>query len=111
LDKNFKEEHHYLRAKKRVKTMKGFYIHLSVYIIVNILLSGVIVYGLMSSEDTFSETFSNFGVYSTWVFWGIGLFFNWLGVFGFRFLGFGSDWEERKIKQLMEEEENRTRKF
>lgn len=111
MDSKFTQEQQYVLVRKRVKIIKGFYIHLSVYIIVNILLSGVIVYGLMSSGDTFSETFSNFGVYSTWVFWGIGLFFNWLGVFGFRFLGFGSDWEERKIKQLMEEEENRTRKF
>jgi|TARA_B110000908_G_scaffold84911_1_gene101414 hypothetical protein len=111
MDSKFTQEQQYVLVRKRVKIIKGFYIHLSVYIIVNILLSGVIVYGLMSSGDTFSETFSNFGVYSTWVFWGIGLFFNWLGVFGFRFLGFGSDWEERKIKQLLEEEENRTRKF
>ena len=111
MDSKFTQEQQYVLVRKRVEKIKGFYIHLSVYIIVNILLSGVIVYGLMSSGDTFSETFSNFGVYSTWVFWGIGLFFNWLGVFGFRFLGFGSDWEERKIKQLMEEEENRTRKF
>ncbi|MGK0420936.1 MAG: hypothetical protein ACJAVE_000861 [Polaribacter sp.] len=111
MDSKFTQEQQYVLVRKRVEKIKGFYIHLSVYIIVNILLSGVIVYGLMSSGDTFSETFSNFGVYSTWVFWGIGLFFNWLGVFGFRFLGFGSDWEERKIKQLLEEEENRTRKF
>ena len=111
MDSKFTQEQQYVLVRKRVEKIKGFYIHLSVYIIVNILLSGVIVYGLMSSGDTFSETFSNFGVYSTWVFWGIGLFFNWLGVFGFRSLGFGSDWEERKIKQLLEEEENRTRKF
>ncbi len=104
MEQNFTEEHNYMRAKKRVKDIKGFYIHLMVYVLVNIFLSGIIIFGLINSGDSFSETISNFGVYSTWLFWGIGMFFHWLGVFGFRSLGFGSDWEERKIKELMDEE-------
>ncbi|MGK0414076.1 MAG: hypothetical protein ACJA1B_002296, partial [Polaribacter sp.] len=36
---SFKEEHKYLLAKKRVEKIKGFYIHLVVYIIVNIFIS------------------------------------------------------------------------
>ena len=63
----------------------------------------------MQSGDTFVETFYNFGVYSTWVFWGIGMFFHWLGVFGFKSIGFGSDWEEKKINELMEKEDKKKR--
>lgn len=110
MDQNFREEQNYLRAKKRVKAMKAFYIHFAVYIIVNIFLSGLIVFGLMKSGYTFEQAFSNFGVYSTWLFWGIGMFFHWLGVFGFKSL-MSSDWEERKIKQLMKEDEERTKNF
>ena len=46
------------------------------------------------------ETLTNFGVYSTWLFWGIGIFFHWLSVFGFKNL-LGSSWEEKKIRELM----------
>ena len=103
------QQQSYIRAKKRVKDIKGFYIHLVVYIAVNIFISGIIIYGLTTSGDTFSEALTNFGTYSTWLFWGIGMFFHWLGVFGFKSLGFGKDWEERKIKEMMEKEDQRNR--
>ena len=102
---DFRQEQNYIKAKKRVKEIKGFYIHLSTYVIINVFISGVIIYGLISSGDSLNETISNFGVYSTWIFWGIGIFFHWLGVFGFKSLGFGKDWEERKIKEFMDKEE------
>lgn len=31
----------------------------------------------------------------------IAMFFHWLGVFGFDFLGLGKKWEQRKIKELI----------
>lgn len=111
MESNFLQEQNYIKAKKRVKDIKGFYVHLIVYVVVNIMISGIIVYGLTVSGDSFSETFSNFGVYSTWLFWGIGMFFHWLGVFGFKSLGLGKDWEERKIKELMEKENNNIKRL
>jgi hypothetical protein len=94
----------YLRAKKRVEKIKGFYVHFAIYILVNLFLSSIIIYGLTSDDgDTFGEAFSNFGVYSTWVFWGIGVFFHWLGVFGFNSL-FGRNWEEKKLKEIMDKD-------
>jgi hypothetical protein len=108
---DFMQEQSYLRAKKRVKVIKGFYVHLIVYVLVNIFISGVIVFGLMQSDYSFEDAITNFGVISTWLFWGIGMFFHWLGVFGFKSLGLGSDWEERKIKEMMEKEDQRTKNF
>lgn len=107
MESNYLQEDSYIRAKKRVKAIKGFYIHLMVYVLVNIFLSGIIIFGLMQSDYSFTDTFSNFGVYSTWVFWGIGMFFHWMGVFGFKSLGLGKDWEERKIKEMMEQEDEK----
>jgi hypothetical protein len=96
----------YLRAKKKVEKIKGFYVHLSVYVAVNLFISGIIIYGLTYDDgDTFGEAFSNFGVYSTWVFWGIGVFFHWLGVFGFNSF-FGGNWEEKKLKEFMDREDD-----
>ena len=94
----------YLKAKKRVEKIKGFYVHFGVYIAVNIFISGIIIYGLTYDEgDTYGDAFSNFGVYSTWLFWGIGVFFHWLGVFGFNSV-LGKNWQEKKLKEIMEKE-------
>jgi hypothetical protein len=97
----FKENQKYLQAKKRVEKIKGFYIHFVVYIVVNIFISGIIIFGLTSDNDySFLQAISHFGVYSTWVFWGIGLFFHWLGVFGSHII-FGKDWEKKQVEKYM----------
>lgn len=93
---DFRREEAYLRAKKRVEAMIGFYWHFAVYIVVNIFL--ILLIGLNSDHG-----FSGFGPYATAFFWGIGLLFHFLGVFGFNFL-FGKNWERRKIKEFMEKE-------
>ncbi len=93
MERDYTKEHAYILAKKRVDKIKGFYWHLLSYIVVNIFISVVIVWGLMSEEKvTFIEALTNFGVYATWVFWGIGLFFHWLGTFGTS-LFFNKGWE------------------
>jgi len=101
------KEKQYLKVRKRVQDIKGFYSHLVAYIIVNIFISGFVMYGLSYAEGyEFSEAITEFGVFSTWLFWGIGLFFHWLGVFGYTMFGFGKDWERRKIQEFMKEDHN-----
>ena len=104
METNFTQEQNYLRAKKKVKAIKGFYSHLLIFILVNIFISAVIIFGLMESDYTFAQALSNFGVYSTWLFWGIGIFFHWMGVFGFKSV-LSQNWEERKIKEIMDKED------
>ena len=103
MERDYTEEHRYLKAKKRVEKIKGFYVHLSVYIAVNIFISGIIIFGITNDGDSISEAVNNFGVYSTWLFWGIGLFFHWLGVFGSN-LFFRKDWEKRQIEKYMKDD-------
>ena len=110
MESNFIKEQHYLRAKKKVKAIKGFYVHFIVYVLVNIFISGIIIYGLTRSGYSFNDSLSNFGVYSSWLFWGIGMFFHWLGVFGFKSL-LTDDWEQKKIKELMDKEYEKSKKF
>lgn len=103
MERDYSEEQKYILAKKRVEKIKGFYIHLAVFIVINIFISGVIVFGLMNDGTySFIEAVTHFGTYSTWLFWGIGLFFHWLGVFGSN-LFFGKDWEKKKIEQYMDD--------
>jgi len=68
------EEQIYEQAKKRVEVKKGFYIHLTVYILVNILL--VLVWAFAAGGGFPWFVFPLVG-------WGIGLLFHGLGVFVF----------------------------
>ncbi len=99
------EEEAYLRAKKRLDQIKGFFWHAVSYLLVNIFLLVVIAVNL---DD--GDSFWTFGTFATPFFWGIGLFFHGLGVFGFQVF-FGRDWEERKIKEFLEKEKRNTYKY
>lgn len=83
----FNEENNaYLRAKKRVAELKGFYINLTSYCIV-IPTSALINYNIFWGFQWF--WFPMLG-------WGLGLSFHAFGVFGY-----GKSWEERKIQELL----------
>lgn len=98
----YTEEQRFIRAKKKVKAIKGFYVHLIVYLLVNafILLSRA-----MSGGDW--EVFWEWQSYSTALFWGIGLAFHAFGVFGMDII-LGRDWEDRKIKEMMDKDKRDT---
>lgn len=89
------DELKYLKAKKKVIRIKGFYIHLLVYICVNILIVTLNFHDLKPGESYFQ--WHNF---FTLIFWGIGLAAHGLSVFLPNFI-LGNDWEERKIRELM----------
>ena len=108
MEKEFLKEQQYLNAKKKVKEIRGFYSRFLIYVLINIFISGIIIFGLTYSDNSsLLESLTNFGVYSTWLFWGIGIFFHWLSVFGFKNL-LGSSWEEKKIRELMKKEDERS---
>lgn len=94
------EQIQYENALKRVKRVKGFYTHLLVYIVINFMIVIVNIQNLKSGESYFK--LENF---FTAFFWGIGLLSHFLSVFG-PDLFLGKNWEERKIKELMEQEKS-----
>ncbi|MGG8495136.1 2TM domain-containing protein [Tenacibaculum sp. TC6] len=98
---NFNQEQKYLRAKKRVDEIKRYYIHLAVYIAVNLFISIKKIVRNMNGGETFEEALLDFNTFSLWIFWGIGIVFHTFRVFGFDFF-MGKNWEERKIKEFME---------
>ncbi|WP_394759620.1 2TM domain-containing protein [Flavobacterium sp.] len=93
------EEIRYKDALKRVKKIKGFYTHLTVYVIINIMIVIINIQNLEIGESYFKK--ENF---FTAFFWGIGLVAHALSVFG-KNLFFGSEWEEKKIQELIEKDE------
>lgn len=88
-------------AYKRVKRIKGFYVHLIVYIIVN----AFIVISSHNRRGIGDEVFWRWETFSTALFWGIGLTGHGLSVFG-RYIFFGKNWEEKKIQELIEKEKS-----
>jgi len=94
----FRSEQAYLRAEKKLKELKGFYVHAFVYVVVNLFICITIV--VNSQGDIW-----NFGLVATPLFWGIGLGIHAMIVFGEN-LFFYKSWEERKIKHFMKEEED-----
>tara|TARA_R110002051_G_scaffold235020_1_gene296493 strand:- start:4102 stop:4431 length:330 start_codon:yes stop_codon:yes gene_type:complete len=98
------------RALRRIKELKGFYIHLAVYVVINSFISVNKVLRNMNNGETFEEAFLDFGTFAIWFFWGIGLAFHAMKVFSINPF-FGKDWEERQIKKYMEEEENDYKKY
>jgi len=98
MEKSNLEEQKYLRAKKRVKAIKGFYVHFTVYLAVNAFI-------LISAAFSTGEwkVFWEWQTFSTTLFWGIGIVFHAFNVFGMSFL-LGKGWEEKKIKEIMDKE-------
>ena len=98
MEPNYFEQERYDRAKKRVKKITSFYTHLIVYIVVNLMIVVVNVQQLHDGESYFK--WQNF---TTLFFWGIGLLAHGMSVF-MPYIVLGKNWEEKKIKELMEKE-------
>ena len=84
-------EDKYKKARRRVEEIRGFYIHLVVYVLVNAFLFLI--------DSTTSP--GVFWFYWPLMGWGIAVVLHALRVFGGTF---GSNWEEKKIAELMKKE-------
>jgi hypothetical protein len=91
----------YNLAYKRVKRIKGFYVHSLVFVLVN----AFIIYSNFDRSSIGTAIFLKWETWSTALFWGIGLAAHGLSVFG-RDLFFGSGWEEKKIQEFMKKDKS-----
>ena len=85
------QETKYQKAKERVEEIKGFYVHLIVYILVNLLLFTI---NMITSPDNLWFIWPLMG-------WGIAIPLHAVRVFAGTL---GSDWEEKKIAELISKE-------
>ncbi|MCA6423089.1 MAG: 2TM domain-containing protein [Flavobacterium sp.] len=88
----------YQRAKKQVEEIKGFYGHLISFIFVIALFLYINI------------PYSTQYLWFFWSFlgWGIGLAFHGMKVFNYTPL-LGKNWEERKLKEFMEQENRKNK--
>lgn len=91
------------RAKNRVEKLRKFYSHLTVYLVINSIITGFKVYNNLDSWDAFTADLFSFSTLSSWIIWGLILLVHAFTVFILPSM-LGYDWEERKIQQIMEEE-------
>ncbi|KNB62199.1 2TM domain-containing protein [Chryseobacterium sp. Hurlbut01] len=98
MENNREQNLRYREAERRVKKIKGFYIHAMVYFFVNIFIIASKAIG----QDP-REVFWEWDLLALPLFWGIGLAAHGLSVFLPSFI-LGKDWEEKKIKELMDKD-------
>lgn len=94
----------YNRARNRVEKLKSFYTHLSIYIIINTVITLFKV--SFDNWDRFTADLLTFDTLSSWTVWGFILLIHAFSVFALPKL-LGYDWEERKIERFMQEELNK----
>jgi hypothetical protein len=93
MESNYNEEERYYQAVKKVNDIKGFYGNLIAYIMSNVFF---LILNLITSP-------SHLWFYWPLLGWGIGVVVHGMWVFNY-LPHFGKDWEERKIKEFMENE-------
>ena len=98
------------KAKKRIAELKGFYIHLTVFVLVNLFIISATVATRVEHGERFAEAFFNFGTFSTFIFWGLGLGFHATKVFSYN-LFFNKGWEERQIQKYMDKDRRDADKY
>ena len=100
METNFEGKNELERAKKRVREIKAFYINLSCYCLV---IPSLIYINLTYTPEYLWFFWSMAG-------WGIGLMFHAMQAFNFTpFMN--REWEERKIREYMEEDRKRYDQF
>jgi hypothetical protein len=77
------------KAAQRVEELTGFYVHLTIYVIINLLL---ILINVTITDDI---------IWAHWVLlgWGLGLAAHAVSVFG-RMPGFVTRWQIRKMREI-----------
>lgn len=93
---NMYQQERYVRAQRKVKEIKGFYIHI---LITLLIIPGLIFVNLRFVPEYHWFWFPVIGM-------SLGVLIHWLSVFGFSKMGIGRAWEERKIRELMNEDKH-----
>lgn len=88
------EQERLQRAKQKVESLKAFYNHLFVYVVVNLAL---FVINIVTSPQSL-------WFYWVTIFWGIGLVLHAASTFWPRPV-LGKEWEQKKIKEFMENDD------
>lgn len=93
---NHTEQSSYQQAQKKVKAIREFYEHLMVFILVTVILIAI---NLTTSPEYLWFIWAVMG-------WGIGVVAHGMKAFAVSPF-FNKEWEERKIKEILDKEKNK----
>lgn len=96
METKYAEAERYYQAQEKVKNIRKFYEHLTVFLLCNPI---VIVVNLMTSPGYLYFWYSLLG-------WGVAIVLHGLKAFD-RFPFFSKEWEKRKIDEILEKENNK----
>jgi len=74
------------------------------------MITTVVTVSLIHNGYSFFEALGNFGSFSTWLFWGIGVAFHAVKVFSYNPF-FNKEWEERQIQKYLDEDRKESAKY
>ena len=94
MENNYIEVQRYLKAKKRVKEIQGFYIHLAIEIV---SLITIVTVNLVFSPGFYWFWFAAPAIVFV-------IILHWFLVFGSTKFGLGKEWEAKKIQELIDED-------
>lgn len=100
--KNPDRQQKYLRAKKRTEELRKFYKHVIIYVALNIAISAFKLRLYMRDGESFEEVMTRLDMYIVWVIWGVFLLLQAIKTYRSNVI-LGSDWEEKKIREFMNE--------
>lgn len=98
----FTEEYKYKNVKSKVDNLRAFYIHITVYVIVNTCISVAKIIHNLANNESLREAIFDFATIAIWMFWGVAIAFHAFSVFGIDYI-LGKNWEVKRIKKYMEE--------
>ena len=93
-----------LRATQRVDKLRGFYTHVAAYVFVSLVLLIVWLIRDYIDNGLFRSIANNTVLLFIWLGWCVGLLIH-IGAIYILPLILGKNWKEKKIRQVMEEEE------
>ncbi|TVZ55154.1 2TM domain-containing protein [Lutibacter sp. Hel_I_33_5] len=94
------QEQKLIRAKKKVASLKGYYFHLAIFIVVNSLIIFSKVTRNLENGETLEEAIYDINTFGTLFLWGVPMLLHTFKITGFGFF-FGKKWEEKKINEYL----------
>ena len=104
------EDQKYLRAKTKVDRLRGFYIHVIVYVCVNAVITAIKIVKNLENGETLNEAIFDFATIALWLTWGVGIGFHAFSVYGFDYF-LGKNWEEEQLRKFMDEEDENLKHY
>jgi len=102
------------RAKQRLKSVKAFYSHLIVFVLIAcitlLIRSAVLAFFIGKTSDPNFVTWIDLNIFINLAIWGAIVIIHAFWIFGHT-IPFFKNWEEQKIKEYMEEEDKKIQRL